>query len=238
MTTTTIKKNLFNYEFEKSKKYFLRFTLITILSQLLTFTFFSMIGRFETDDAVLGDFHSIHGLASTATMCVITVVAAVFLRSAVVKKYIGNEQIRTYLYPIKRSKLFLSKLLSFSLIMVLGILLGEVFSLIIEFQIGKKFQLSNFSIGKELIPSLAVCILCCLFTLSIVFVSCQVGIKLQSEVSTVITAVIGVVILSNISALGAISYLWITLCIGFLLLFVSSILIRTTGKNVDNKEIR
>ncbi|MFS0561435.1 hypothetical protein AB1K91_11895 [Terribacillus sp. 179-K 1B1 HS] len=106
-----------NYEYESSKlkKYRKIIFLMAFFGQLITLYFFTVIGRFDSteSDIILKNYVSLSGLASTICMCILVIYGAIIINRFLVKNYIGEDKMRTYLYPNGRLKLFYDKVMSF-----------------------------------------------------------------------------------------------------------------------------
>jgi len=235
----TDRKQLFNHELNKTKKIFYTLVLSTIILQLICFAFFSVIGKFEADgDELLRNFQSIHSLSSTVAMSGIAIIASIIIRPIVAKPYMKSSITRTFLYPIKRSELFLAKICSCGLMLFFASLFGFLFCLLCQLGIGMMMDVNSIPLNQEIIKSLIDIVSTCLLILSIVGFSQLVGIKQQSEIAIIVTATIGIIVLGNVSAIGLINYSLITGIISIVILGCTALSVRLMGDRIDQMELR
>lgn len=235
----TDKKRLFNYELNKTKKIFFILALSTILLQLIFFIFFSLIGKFESDgDDLLRNFQTIHSLSSTITMSTIALIASIIIRPIVAKPYMKNSITRTFLYPVKRSDLFLAKFFSCSVMIFCASFLGFCISLIFQIVIGILIKVNNIPLNQGIFISFMDIVSSCMLVLVVVCVTQLIGIKYQSEVAIIVAATVGIVLLGNVSAMGLINYSFITMIFSLGTLGATGLGIQFMKNKIHQMELR
>lgn len=106
-STKTSTSSVFDYELSKlnNKRFSLFIMAITI--QLLSFSFFVLVGKFDTGEDTISSFKGIIALSNTVTMCVYVIIGSVMLRKDLVRFYIGEQRNRLFLFPVDRKNLFI-----------------------------------------------------------------------------------------------------------------------------------
>ncbi|PAD37592.1 hypothetical protein [Terribacillus sp. 7520-G] len=232
-----------NYEFESSKlkKYRKVIFSMAFLGQLLTLYFFTVIGRFDTaeSDNILKNYVSLSGLASTICMCILVIYGSIIINRCLVKNYIGEDKLRTYLYPNGRSQLFYDKVMSFCGmffgVQLLGMSVANILYLLME-SVAPILVTSNtalYSIGHFFVTSIATVIL----TISLIFFSGMAGIYLNSTVATIVTGIILIAVFGNIVAMAFASQLLVTLSSAIFILLITLICIKITGAKIEKDEV-
>ncbi|MFB7158077.1 hypothetical protein [Lysinibacillus sp. NPDC056232] len=230
--------NYYHFEISKMKKIIFPTFALTFLSQLIFTYFFVIVGKFEGNDGddILTSYPAILSLASTITMCIISVYGAVAISRYIVKNYVGDHRNRVFLYPIKRSRLYLIKNIVFGCILGLPqfvalLLVNSIFS------IGETiFPILGKPIKSYWVDFIFVAVVCVLLTLSIVLFSSFIGIYFSSTMYTVITSIISIVVLANVSALSLINFQFFA-SIGALCVLLAMLpILRYVGKRIDESE--
>ncbi|ECB9828923.1 hypothetical protein FL859_07255 [Listeria monocytogenes] len=232
------KESIRNYEYQKIKKINPQIIFAALLTQSVSFLFFLFVGRYEKTEQILTNFIGIIALSTTVTLCILSLLGAIFIRKYIVQLYVGNQRARTFLFPIKRSQLFLKKNVAFSTIFVRGVGISLLLSYFIEVPlyilIGEGVKLNLWL----LIQSFVIKLTCLLLLLGIVTVSEIVAIRLQSEISTIITTVIGITLVANLSVLGSFNLTMITFlaCLITVVMVIAALL--KTGYWIDKSEVK
>lgn len=231
------KIKIFQYEVKKIKKLLPKIFVIGLVTQTTAFLFFLFIGKYEEHGKLFSSFIGLISLSTTLTICILSIVGAVFIRKLIVHLYIGNQRARMFLFPIKRSQLFLTKNVSFFLIF----LLGSIFSLIVSFI----FELLLYAIFNDpqslsmivFVHSILIKITCCLLLCSIITLSEIVAVRMQSETVTIITAVINIIGVSNIVVLGALNYTILTFILSVFIALIIGMTLITFTQRIEKTEI-
>lgn len=106
--------NIFKYELSKIKNAWLKVFLITTVIQLLSFMFFSVVGKLDGSADTISSFQGIIALSTTVSMCGISIYGAVLMRKELVIFYVGDQRNRTFLFPVDRKVLLVKKPAPFS----------------------------------------------------------------------------------------------------------------------------
>lgn len=198
--------NIFKYEISKIKSIWSKVFLITIMIQLLSFMFFSIVGKFDGSSDTISSFQGIIALSNTVSMCGISIYGAVLLRKELVRFYIGDQRNRTFLFPVDRKDLIIKRTSSFFTIILTSFSSALFVSFIVEVVLNLflKFDSSNISFEMSL-GFVAIATSCSLLFL-ILILSEIISIWKQSEIATVITAVVLMLMFSNFSAMGLMNF--------------------------------
>ena len=131
-STKTSTSSVFDYELSKlnNKRFSLFIMAITI--QLLSFSFFVLVGKFDTGEDTISSFKGIIALSNTVTMCVYVIIGSVMLRKDLVRFYIGEQRNRLFLFPVDRKNLFIKKTFSVQAIILSSFVTGIIIALFIE----------------------------------------------------------------------------------------------------------
>jgi hypothetical protein len=189
---------LFFYEASKLKRLFWTFLFTTIASQMLSFSFFALVGKFSGDLDSISDFKGVTALASTFSVFIFGIFATIFLRKYVVKFYVGEQRNRIFLFPMERAKLFRSKTFAFLTVSLSAFFSGLMISLLLEIMANIFIHLSAFNI-LEVFCSIVICTL---FIFVILSFSEIIAIWRQSEIATIVSSVCLVLLASNFLAVG------------------------------------
>ncbi|MGE7943439.1 hypothetical protein ACQKNB_15270 [Lysinibacillus xylanilyticus] len=230
--------NYYHFEVSKMKKIILPTFTLTFLSQLIFTYFFVIVGKFEENDVddILTSYPAILSLASTITMCIISVYGAVAISRHIVKNYVGDNRNRVFLFPIKRSRLYLIKNIVFGCILGLSQFVALLLVNLI-FSIGETiFPILGKPIKSYWVDFIFVAVVCVLLTLSIVLFSSFIGIYFSSTMYTVITSIISIVVLANVSALSLINFQFAASIGASCVLLAMLPILRYVGKRIDESE--
>ncbi len=228
----------FNYEFTRMKHSTLPMFLLTFISQICFLYFFAIVGKFDQDQAnnILTKSPAVISLASTATMCVIAIYGAVVISHLIVKDYVGMNRNRTYLLPTSRKELFYTKMLVFSYIVVIAQISGLLLSNLIFMLSEKIIPILKGSILNYWGDFLIASIICVGLTLTIILFSSVIGIQWTSPIKTIVSSIIFVVLLSNLSAMSIITFKLLTLLIVVLILVIAFFLILKLGDHIEKSD--
>lgn len=237
---STVKKHIL-FELKKMKKTKWIIIYASFIIQLLFLYFFIIVGRFESSstDDILKNYSSIIGLATTITICIITIYGTVIINRIIVINYIGDNRMRLYLYPCGRGKLYwiknISFVITFSFMQLLGLTLANMFFLVIE----SIFPLLNSQsiISTYLITFIISSIVAIVLTIAIILFSSIVGIYFKSTISTIITGLILILFSGNIIAIAFINDQYITLIGTLVILILAFWGIKITEMKINNSEV-
>lgn len=210
------KVNIFKYEMSKIKSTWSKVFLITIVIQLLSFMFFSVVGKFDGSSDTISSFQGIIALSNTVTMCGISIYGAVLLRKELVRFYIGDQRNRTFLFPVDRKDLIMKKTTSFFTIILTSFGSALFVSFIVEVVLNLFLKFDSSNIIFEMYLGFVVIATSCILLFLILILSELISIWKQSEITTVITAVVLMLMFSNFSAMGLMNFPTVT--------FVSSVM--------------
>jgi hypothetical protein len=228
---------IFTYEKSKSTKVFLYIMLTTLFSQISSFLFFGLVGKLETEEVFLNDFQTVFALSSTITMCVLSILGTVFIRKKVTQLYIGNQRYRTFLFPIKRSKLFIMKMAAFLFMAAAGVFLGMFSGLLLSVCLNVLLQLNTGTLFSQCFSGLVICLAVMLLTVSVIAFSAVVAIWRQSETAAIVASVLSVLVVSNLFAVGAIGNSFIFLTVHLIIGFVFLQLLFRFSKRIDGMDV-
>ena len=229
------------FEYNKIKKYNKVVIIATSIVQLLFLYFFTIVGRFEapTADNILNKYSAVVGLASTITICSLTIYGTIVINSFIVCNFIGDSRARTYLYPGGRNKLYYRKTITFIITSILMLLIGSTIANIIFFvseNITPILQ-SNTNVSQDIITFVISPLVIGLIVTTMVIISSIAGIYFSSTTSTIIAGIIFVVFFGNLIAISFIKYQYILLLISTLMVFLDLFGIKMMGNKIRNDEI-
>lgn len=234
-------KNSYKFESSQLKGKRMFIFLIAFFTQIISLYFFAVIGRFDNpgEDDILSSYIALSGLASTICMCILVVYGTVIVNRFLVKNYVGEDEVRFYLYPLGRSKVFYTKIKAFCgtffLFQFLGVFLSSTVFLLTEtlFPILISPNPASMYLIQFFITSISAVIL----TISLIFISSILGIFLNSNVATIIEGVILVVIFGNTLAMAFASNVFVTLASSLTMALITSILIKITEINIEKDDV-
>ncbi|MGX7031497.1 accessory regulator AgrC [Vagococcus zengguangii] len=232
-----VELNVFQYEMSKIKSTWSKVFLITILIQLISFMFFSVVGKFDGSSDTISSFQGIIALSNTVSMCGISIYGAVLLRKELVRFYVGDQRNRTFLFPVGRQELLMKKTSSFFVIVLtsFGSALFVAFIVEVILNLFLKFDSSNM-IFEMYLGFVAIATSCSLLFL-ILILSEMISIWKQSEISTVITAVVLMLMFSNFSAMGLMNFPMITFISSVMMVLVLAWLFMEFSKSLKKMEV-
>ncbi|WP_120487380.1 accessory regulator AgrC [Brochothrix thermosphacta] len=210
-STKTSTSSVFDYELSKlnNKRFSLFIMAITI--QLLSFSFFVLVGKFDTGEDTISSFKGIIALSNTVTMCVYVIIGSVMLRKDLVRFYIGEQRNRLFLFPVDRKNLFIKKTFSVQAILLSSFVTGIIIALFIEIAANRLLHFDSPGIVADVTIGITSAVVSCLLVFMIVIGSEIIAIWKQSEIATVVSAVVLMLLFSNISAIGLINFSFLTL---------------------------
>lgn len=229
--------NIFKYELSKIKNAWLKVFLITMVIQLLSFMFFSVVGKLEGSADTISSFQGIIALSTTVSMCGISIYGAVLMRKELVMFYVGDQRNRTFLFPVDRKVLLVKKTSSFFTIILTGFGSALFVSFFTEIVLNLflKFESSNWFF-EMYIGFFMIAINCSLVYL-ILILSEIISIWKQSEISTIITAVVLMLMFSNFSAMGLMNFPELTLVSSVIMGLIVTWLFLEFSKNLKRMEV-
>lgn len=194
------------YEWSKMRNCWVKIFIITTVIQLLFFTFFSLVGKLDGNVDTISSFRGIIALSNTVSMCVIAVYGSVLLRKKVVKFYVGEQRNRIFLFPVDRKELLIKKTNAFFIMLLTSLSTALFFSLVIELMVNKVVKLDSRSLVEDGFIGLMSILVSCTLVYMILLLSEFVSLWKQSEISTIISSVVLMLIFSNFSAMGMLSF--------------------------------
>lgn len=90
--------NIFKYELSKIKNAWLKVFLITTVIQLLSFMFFSVVGKLDGSADTISSFQGIIALSTTVSMCGISIYGAVLMRKELVIFYVAIRETELFYF--------------------------------------------------------------------------------------------------------------------------------------------
>ncbi|GHP13610.1 hypothetical protein YK48G_10350 [Lentilactobacillus fungorum] len=230
--------NYFNHEFNAMKKKMQSIILYAFFTECVFLFFFAVVGKFDESDSgsLLTRFSGIVSLSGTVTMCVVSVYGAICASKLIVNNYIGFGKNETFLLPINRSSLFYTRLIALSVIITSEEFLGVLIANIV-------FMTSNMFL-KLVVGSLLDYWIACIQTLTIivsmslaiVLLSVFIGLQRSSKVATVISSVVFVVLVSNITAILSITTANLMIICAISLLLITGFIGRVFGKRIEKTD--
>lgn len=194
---------IFRFELNRFRHYGVAIGLITIGVQLTALYFFALVGRFDGNngDQFLQHYSAVLGLASTTTLCVIVIYTTILTSRHLVRHYVGLNQQQTYLLPVDRKGLLMTKLTVIGLTVGISNLIGLIVADAIFLVTMLIMPLVNDSLAVFYSHFMSTLIGTVGLTLTLIGIACCTGLYLRTIVGTVVTGVILVVIFSNVVAL-------------------------------------
>lgn len=182
---------LFQFEYERIKKIIVPIASMALVLQLLFLYFFALVGRFDNSDhdSLLTGYNAVLGLATTGTMCVLAIYGTVLASQLLVRDYIGMNKNKTFSLPVNRSQLFLTRVMSFSLIFAVAELFGLLIANLIFSFSGIWLPLTvEQPLGHPINLITTIFASICL-TLGIVLISSFIGIQFNSTIKSIVTSI-------------------------------------------------
>lgn len=204
------KLNVYRYELDKIKNGWFKVFLITLVIQMLFFMFFSFVGIFDESADTISSFQGIIALSNTVSMCGISIYGAVLLRKELVRFYVGNHRNRTFLFPIDRKELLVKKTSSFYVIILSSFGSALLISFVTEVLLNLILKFHSSNLFFEIYLGLITIVTSCSLLFVILILSEIISIWKQSEIASIITSVVLMLIYSNFSAMGLMNFPTIT----------------------------
>lgn len=204
------KLNVYRYELDKIKNVWFKVFLITLVIQMLFFMFFSFVGIFDESADTISSFQGIIALSNTVSMCGISIYGAVLLRKELVRFYVGNHRNRTFLFPIDRKELLVKKTSSFYVIILSSFGSALLISFVTEVLLNLILKFHSSNLFFEIYLGLITIVTSCSLLFVILILSEIISIWKQSEIASIITSVVLMLIYSNFSAMGLMNFPTIT----------------------------
>lgn len=218
----TPQASIFSYEMSKIKNKSLFLFVMTVMIQLSSFIFFSIVGKFDKSDDTISSFQGIIALSNTVSMCAFAIIGSVLLRKELVRFYIGEQRNRIFLFPVDRKELLVKKTVSFQVMLLVSFGAGLIVSLLVALMSNLFLNFDSSGLIDDLIIGLVSVLVSCLLVYIILLCSEIVAIQKQSEIATVVSAVVFMLLFSNLSAVGIMNAPFITLPIVILLSLLAS----------------
>lgn len=204
------KLNVYRYELDKIKNVWFKVFLITLVIQMLFFMFFSFVGVFDESADTISSFQGIIALSNTVSMCGISIYGAVLLRKELVRFYVGNHRNRTFLFPIDRKELLVKKTSSFYVIILSSFGSALLISFVTEVLLNLILKFHSSNLFFEIYLGFITIVTSCSLLFVILILSEIISIWKQSEIASIITSVVLMLIYSNFSAMGLMNFPTIT----------------------------
>jgi hypothetical protein len=181
--------------------------LITTCSQLFALLFFSLVGKFEGvgEDTFLKESESIFSLASTITMCIIGIMGAIYISKFVVVHYLSPAKERTFLFPVSRKKLYQNKIQAFAWLFLLTTSVSMILANILFLPINSLLNIFDFNF-VVLFRAMLLPIACACIAFAVVLLSQLVGLKKESQLMVLVSAITLVVVVANVVAISFINF--------------------------------
>lgn len=232
-----VQLNIFQYEISKIKSTWSKVFLITIVIQLISFMFFSVVGKFDDSSDTISSFQGIIALSNTVSMCGISIYGSVLLRKELVRFYIGDQRNRTFLFPVDRKELLMKKTSSFFAIVLTSFGSGLFIAFIVEVILNLFLKFDSSNIIFEMYLGFVVIATSCSFLFLILILSEIISIWKQSEIATVITAVVLMLMFSNFSAIGLMDFPMVTFISSGMMGLVFAWLFMEFSKSLNKMEV-
>lgn len=226
------------YELKKHSCHFRYFLWTNILINLLSLMFFSLVSYFEKngEDSIITSSIGIISLASTLTVSIAIIYGVVIWNRLLLRHYIGSAREIIYLFPGGRGEIFISKIISLSLLCFINLLIVLFSENLIFYFVGKFLGFMSLNSFSDILKITYMSIFVGIFSLTIILISILIGQVFQSTNISIIASIIIVSIMSNMIAFSYKfnSVIILTLIIGIFILnyFIKNILSRRV-KNDD-----
>jgi hypothetical protein len=210
---------------------------LTLLSALY---FFSAVGRLDDseDSRMFRDYSSVVALSFTVTLAVVAVYGAVVYSHRVVGDYVGARRIRIYRYPGGRKPLFLAKNVAYASTAAFATGIGVAIGLAVYFLIELFAPMVRQSSPADSLDTIVFgWVTDVVLSTAVVVGAGLVGVRRQSRVATIVTAVVAIALLGNGVALALNGQAWaagaVSLCVAGL---VWALVIHQ-GTRIDRDEV-
>ncbi|WP_191560404.1 ABC transporter permease [Metabacillus idriensis] len=163
----------------------------------------AFIPRVETNDPnihIFSGYKNIITLFGILNMTVFCILASVMYSRFVIEEYKGNRAILLFSYPIRRSKIFISKVMIVSIFTIISMSISNIIIYFI-FGVSETFlPLVNDSITFEVIAkSIMTTIIMAATAVGLSIISMGIGFIYKSVPTTIVSAILFCSLFSNIS---------------------------------------
>lgn len=188
------------YENNIVKKKFRLLFLIILLLQILSLTFFALVGIYDDTDTsgILQSPRGIVSLALTLTVAIISMYTITILNKYLVIKFIGNFRERTYVLPLSRKEIFNYRFSSFLKLYSRVLVEFTLIPMVVYF-VFSKLVFNNIKI-EDSWYLLVITIFVLGVSLFIIIISISFGIAYHSTSVSIISGVILICLLGNLIA--------------------------------------
>ena len=195
-------KEKIKYEFKKQSCHFRYFLWTNILINLLSLLFFSLVSYFEKngEDSIITSSIGIISLASTLTVSIAIIYGVVIWNSLLLRHYIGSAREIIYLFPGGRGEIFISKIISLSLLCFINLVFVLFSENLIFYFVGKFLGFMSLNSFSDILKITYMSIFVGIFSLTIILISILIGQVFQSTNISIIASIIIVSIMSNMIA--------------------------------------
>lgn len=190
------------YELKKHSCHFRYFLWTNILINLLSLMFFSLVSYFEKngEDSIITSSIGIISLASTLTVSIAIIYGVVIWNRLLLRHYIGRAREIIYLFPGGRGEIFISKIISLSLLCFINLVIVLFSENLIFYFVGKFLGFMSLNSFSDILKITYMTIFVGIFSLTIILISILIGQVFQSTNISIIASIIIVSIMSNMIA--------------------------------------
>ena len=195
-------KEKIKYELKKQSCHFRYFLWTNILINLLSLIFFSLVSYFEKngEDSIITSSIGIISLASTLTVSISIIYGVVIWNRFLLRHYIGSAREIIYLFPGGRGEIFISKIISLSLLCFINLVFVLFSENLIFYFVGKFLGFMSLNSFSDILKITYMSIFVGIFSLTIILISILIGQVFQSTNISIIASIIIVSIMSNMIA--------------------------------------
>ena len=195
-------KEKIKYELKKQSCHFRYFLWTNILINLLSLIFFSLVSYFEKngEDSIITSSIGIISLASTLTVSISIIYGVVIWNRFLLRHYIGSAREIIYLFPGGRGEIFISKIISLSLLCFINLVFVLFSENLIFYFVGKSLGFVAWDLFIDILKITYMTIFVGIFSLTIILISILIGQVFQSTNISIIASIIIVSIMSNMIA--------------------------------------
>ncbi|QUH18680.1 hypothetical protein [Alkaliphilus sp. B6464] len=189
---------LMRLELKKNNfKRYLLFAAIIAIALLLLQYYFAMISN---DEPTLSNYTQITAITSSLFMFGFSILASVMYANVVLDDFVGKKAILTFTYPVKRSKLFYSKILLVLLFTVAVMVTLQAIVFTIFFLTETAMPMVNDTITKAIISNtIKTSIIFTIMTIALGLISMRIGFITKTIPSIIVSAVLLATVISNVT---------------------------------------
>ena len=217
------------------KKYVIAAMIITVSSFMMLYLF-AFMARFGSDEEFF-DYKGIISIIGIVNMACFTVLGSVMYSRFVIDDYVGKKAILIFSYPVSRNKVFYSKVLLVSSLVIGGTLLSNLLIFGIFFCGESIFPIVQERLnGGVVISGLFMAILSSIIAGGFSIISMSVGLKFRSVPITIVTAVIVCAMFSNVLSLFKLTIVP-TILVAIVATLLALIVLGSLSSKIDELEV-